>query len=187
MIRSAIRYQTAVVVIPPKLTAVKMYAAAKIDSVAPNIAKKTAPTPHVRAETRTASPGAPRAIRRSRSVGFRRCRSQAVLIAYRFLRTRIRIGTTTIANTASAVPPRHRSRSVASGLSRIGAAKDRKTKTIAPPDTLTNTAPQIQRLKVAYRRGSTGASAETLLSAESNRGGVVLADAKGMDLRLAAD
>ena len=91
------------------------------------------------------------------------------------------------ANTAGAVPPRHRSRSVAAGLSRIGAAKDRKTKTIAPPDTLTNPAPQIQRLKVAYRRGSTGASAETLPSAESNRGGVVLADAKGMHLRLAAD
>ena len=65
--------------------------------------------------------------------------------------------------------PRQRSRSVAAGLSRIGAAKDWKTKTIAPPDTLTNTAPQIQRLKVACRRGSTGASAETLPSAESNR------------------
>src|SRR5271163_2143957 len=98
---------------------------------------------------------------------------------------RISTGTTTNANTASAGPPRKRSRSVAAGLSRIGAAKDRKTKTIAPPGTLTNTAPQIQRLKVAYRRGSTGASARARPSAESNRGGVVPADAKGMHLSLA--
>ena len=66
----------------------------------------------------------------------------------------------------------------------MGAAKDMKTKTTAPPETLTNTAPQIQRLKVAYRRGSTGGSTETRLSAESNRGGVVPADANGMRLSL---
>jgi hypothetical protein len=52
---------------------------------------------------------------------------------------------------------------------------------------LTNTAPQIQRLKVAYRRGSTGASAVTRPSAESNRGGVVPADARGMHLSLDSD
>ena len=81
MIRSAMRYHTAVVVMPPNITALKMYAAARIDSVAPNIAKKTAPRPHVNAERRTASRGAPRVIRRSESVGFRCCLSQAVLIA----------------------------------------------------------------------------------------------------------
>src|SRR5271166_1863132 len=96
-------------------------------------------------------------------------------------------GTTTNANAANAVPLRKRSRSIAAGLSSIGAAKYRKTKTIAPPGTLTNTAPQTQRLKVAYRRGSTGASAQARPSAESNRGGVVPADAKGMHLSLAGD
>jgi len=100
---------------------------------------------------------------------------------------RISTGTTTNANTASAVPLRKRSRFVAAGLRRIGAAKDMKTKTTAPPDTLTNTPPQIQRLKVACRRGSTGASAETRPSAESNGGGVVLADAKAMHMSLAGD
>jgi hypothetical protein len=35
MIRSAIRYQIAVAVMPPKITALKMYAAAETDSVAP--------------------------------------------------------------------------------------------------------------------------------------------------------
>jgi hypothetical protein len=58
---------------------------------------------------------------------------------------------------------------------------------MAPPDTLTSTAPQIQRLKVVYRRGSTGASAETRPSEESHRGGVVPADAKAMQMSLAGD
>ncbi len=67
----------------------------------------------------------------------------------------------------------------------MGAAKYMKTKTSAPPETLTKTAPQIQRLKVTYRKGSTGGSAGTRLYAELIRGGVLPADAKDMPVSLA--
>jgi hypothetical protein len=68
---------------------------------------------------------------------------------------------------------------VAAGLSRIGAANDRKTKTIAPPETLTNTAPQTHRLNVAYRSGSVSASRQAR-PAELRRGGEVPVNANAM-------
>ena len=174
MMRSATRYQTAVVVMPPNATAVKMYNAADNDSVAPSAANETAPTAQVSADSRTASVGAASVRTRSCSVGVRCSRSHTVLVAKRLRRTRTSTGTTMTANTASAAPPRHNSRAVASGVSSSGAAKDRKPKTKAPPETLTSTAPKIHLRNVSCRSGSVPVSVGPV------RGRVTPVDAKAM-------
>ncbi|GJJ16363.1 hypothetical protein MTY414_00360 [Mycolicibacterium mageritense] len=154
MMRSTTRYHTALVLIPPRTTVAKMYSAAEIVSVTPSNANTTAPMPHMIADIRAASAGAASTICRSVSVGGRPAPSHRVPTLNRRLRFRSSTGTATVRNTASVAPPRSSRRSVASGLSRIGAAKAKNSETIPPPAILIAAAPQTQRVNVTWRNAS---------------------------------